>query len=195
MAQIILLNKPFNVLCQFTDKEGRATLADYVDPKKFPRYYPAGRLDYDSEGLVLLTNEGALQHRISHPSQKLEKTYWVQVEGAPTSTDLSPIETGLKLKDGQTLPAKVQILSPPNITDRSPPIRKRKNLPTTWLEIRLSEGKNRQVRRMTAAIGFPTLRLIRTAIGPWSIDQLSPGSYRTEQVHLPKQTTRTRAKK
>ncbi len=195
MAQIILLNKPFNVLCQFTDKEGRATLADYVDPKKFPRYYPAGRLDYDSEGLVLLTNEGALQHRISHPSQKLEKTYWAQVEGAPGSSDLVPIERGVKLKDGLTLPAKAQILNSPKVADRTPPIRERKNQPTTWLEIRLSEGKNRQVRRMTAAIGFPTLRLIRVAIGPWYIDQLSPGSYRTEQVHLPKQQTRTRAKK
>ncbi len=195
MAQIILLNKPFNVLCQFTDKEGRATLADYVNPKKFPRYYPAGRLDYDSEGLVLLTNEGAVQHRISHPSQKLEKTYWVQVEGSPKPGDLDAIKKGLELKDGLTLPAKARILNAPNVAERTPPIRERKNQPTTWLEIRLKEGKNRQVRRMTAAIGFPTLRLIRVAIGPWNIDQLSPGHYRTEQIHLPKQKPRTRAKR
>lgn len=185
MSQIILLNKPFNVLCQFRDTEGRATLADFVDTARYPKFYPAGRLDFDSEGLLLLTNDGALQHKISHPSQKLEKTYWAQVEGEPKEGDLAPLIEGIQLKDGLTRPAKASIISPPSIWLREPPIRVRKEKPTSWIELSISEGKNRQVRRMTAAIGFPTLRLIRVSIGDWSIKDLDLGATKVEHVSMP----------
>lgn len=180
MANIILFNKPFNVLCQFTDKEGRATLADWLSDKQA---YPAGRLDYDSEGLVILTGDGQLQHQISSPRHKLSKTYWVQVEGAPTPADLAPLLAGIHLSDGPCRPAAVKIIPEPAIWPRTPPIRSRAAIPTCWLELIITEGRNRQVRRMTAAIGFPTLRLIRAKVGEWSIDQLAPGQSRRIRIH------------
>ncbi|MBB6521606.1 pseudouridine synthase [Pseudoteredinibacter isoporae] len=184
MAQIILFNKPFNVLSQFTDQEQRATLMDHL--AAFKGFYPAGRLDRDSEGLLLLTDDGRLQHRISHPEQKLEKTYWVQVEGEVEEEALQALRNGLELKDGPTRPAKARHMDPPaNLWPRTPPIRERKNQATQWLEIRIGEGRNRQVRRMTAAVGHPTLRLIRAAIGHWQLGDLSPGEHHLETVHLP----------
>lgn len=180
MARIILLNKPFNVLCQFTDKEGRATLADYINDSDV---YPAGRLDYDSEGLVVLTDDGRLQHQISSPETRCDKTYWLQVEGAPNSADLEPLRKGIKLKDGPCRPARVKVIDHPALWSRTPPIRERKNDITSWLEITISEGRNRQLRRMTAAIGFPTLRLIRVKVGDWSIDGLDNGQSKRLTVH------------
>ncbi|MCP3908475.1 MAG: pseudouridine synthase [Oceanicoccus sp.] len=182
MAKIILLNKPFNVLCQFTDKEGRPTLADFVDTNGV---YPAGRLDYDSEGLVVLTDNGKLQHQISHPDAKSSKTYWVQVEGTPNHVDLEPLHKGIQLKDGLCRPAKATLIKEPDIWPRNPPVRERASIPTTWLELTISEGRNRQVRRMTAAIGFPTLRLIRATVGDWSIDNLKPGESKQLTIHTP----------
>lgn len=180
MSKIILLNKPFNVLCQFSDKNGRQTLADYISDSEV---YPAGRLDYDSEGLVVLTNDGQLQHQISHPKNKLKKTYWAQVEGIPTEQQLARLRDGIQLKDGLCRPATVKLIDDVRCWPRTPPIRERRNQPTQWLQITVTEGRNRQVRRMTAAIGFPTLRLIRTNIGRWSIDDLAPGQHRCLQVH------------
>lgn len=182
MAKIILLNKPFNVLCQFTDKEGRPTLADFVDTAGV---YPAGRLDYDSEGLVVLTDDGKLQHQISHADIKSSKTYWVQVEGDPTNADLEPLRKGIQLKDGPCRPAKACLIKQPKIWPRSPPVRERASIPTSWLELTISEGRNRQVRRMTAAIGFPTLRLIRARVGDWSVEELAPGQSRQLTIHAP----------
>lgn len=176
MAQIILFNKPFQVMCQFTDSHARRTLADYIHT---PNVYAAGRLDFDSEGLVVLTDDGMLQHKISDPKHKLAKTYWVQVEGDIPDTALQKLRNGVALNDGNTKPAKVKrIAEPVMLWERIPPIRERKHIPTTWIELTITEGRNRQVRRMTAAVGFPTLRLIRYAIGQWSIDGLNSGDLR-----------------
>lgn len=179
MSQIILFNKPYGVLSQFTDDRGRPTLADYIRRKGF---YAAGRLDFDSEGLLLLTDSGALQHQISHPRQKLPKTYMVQVEGEIDDAALAKLRKGVSLKDGMTAPARARALPAPDIWPRVPPVRERKSVPTSWLELTIREGRNRQVRRMTAAVGFPTLRLVRTSIGNWCLGALRPGELRIEQV-------------
>ena len=176
MAQLVLFNKPFQVLCQFTDQAGRATLANYID---IANIYPAGRLDNDSEGLVVLTDDGQLQHQISDPKHKLPKTYWVQVEGNITEDALTQLRKGVALNDGHTHPARAhKIDEPKNVGPRNPPIRERKNIPTSWIELIITEGRNRQVRRMTAAVGFPTLRLIRYAVGEWTIDGLASGCFK-----------------
>lgn len=173
---IILFNKPFNVLTQFTNSSGKATLADYI---KIKDVYAAGRLDYDSEGLVVLTNDGRLQAHITEPRYKLPKTYLVQVEGVPDNAAIDKLKIGVTLKDGVTKPAAVRLLeNPPEVWPRTPPVRFRKNIPTAWIEITITEGRNRQVRRMTAAIGHPTLRLIRTSIGDWSIEGIKQGEWR-----------------
>lgn len=176
MSQVLLFNKPYGVLTQFTSDEGHATLADHV---KVPGVYPAGRLDMDSEGLVILTDDGALQSRISHPRHKLLKTYWAQVEGIPDDEALANLRRGLDLGDFRTKACQAQVIpEPAGLWPRDPPIRFRKAIPTSWLEIAISEGKNRQVRRMTAKIGYPTLRLIRWAVGNWTLEGLPPGEWR-----------------
>lgn len=182
MATLVLFNKPFQVLTQFTDDNNRTTLANYVSIKNV---YPAGRLDYDSEGLLLLTDDGNLQHSISHPNKKMAKTYWVQVEGLVSDESIAKLESGVELKDGLTKPAKAKRIDEPAVWARTPPIRERKAIPTTWLELTIWEGKNRQVRRMTAAVGNPTLRLIRAKIGEWELSDLQPGEYRTLEAEAP----------
>ena len=182
MSRLILFNKPFQVLSQFTDSEGRNTLADFITE---PGIYPAGRLDYDSEGLLLLTNDGKLQHRIASPDMKLPKTYVIQVEGDITEEALQQLRKGVVLKDGLTRPAKARKIAAPDFPPRQPPVRERKNIPTSWVELIISEGRNRQVRRMSAAVGFPTLRLVRTCIGSWQLDGLKTGEHKEIDVNLP----------
>jgi len=184
MSRIVLFNKPFDVLCQFTDDQGRPTLAHWID---IPGVYAAGRLDRDSEGLLVLTDDGALTARIAQPRNKMAKTYLVQVEGAPDDQALDRLRNGVILNDGPTLPAAVRVVPEPALWLRDPPIRVRRNDVTTWLEIVLREGRNRQVRRMTAAVGYPTLRLVRWAIGEWTVAGLAPGEYRViEQADPPR---------
>lgn len=175
MDRLILFNKPFQVMCQFTGDGGRSTLADFI---KVPDVYAAGRLDFDSEGLLLLTNAGWLQHLIADPKHKLSKTYLVQVERMPDDQTLKRLAAGVKLNDGMTLPAKVELIDEPNLWPRVPPIRERKTVPTAWLRMTITEGRNRQVRRMTAAVGHPTLRLIRERIGDWELGRLQPGEWK-----------------
>ena len=179
MPRIVLMNKPYGVLTQFSDPKGRRTLAEFVP---VPDVYPAGRLDADSEGLVVLTDDGALQHRITDPRHKLPKTYWVQVEGEPTRAALEALRGGVDLTDGRTRPAKARVIEEPALWRREPPIRERRAIPTRWLEITLREGRNRQIRRMTAAVGFPTLRLVRVAVGPFRLDRLGLGEWREAPV-------------
>ena len=178
MPRLILFNKPMNVLSQFTDRGSptqRATLSDYID---IPGVYPAGRLDRDSEGLLLLTDDGRLQARIADPKFKLEKTYLVQVEGEPDDKAIRQLCAGVDLKDGRTRPARAEPIAEPQLWPRDPPVRFRKTVPDSWLRLTIREGKNRQVRRMTAAVGHPTLRLIRWTVGEWQLDDLAPGAWR-----------------
>jgi len=178
MARTLLFNKPFDVLSQFTDVKSptpRRTLSDFID---VPKVYPAGRLDRDSEGLLILTDDGKLQAQISDPKHKLPKTYYAQVEGTPTDADLQALRDGVTLKDGPTRPAKVALIAPPDLWERDPPVRFRKSVPDTWISLTISEGRNRQVRRMTAHIGFPTLRLIRWRVGAWTLDGLQNGRWK-----------------
>ncbi|MCU7834830.1 MAG: pseudouridine synthase [gamma proteobacterium symbiont of Taylorina sp.] len=188
MSQLILFNKPYNVLSQFTDSDKeyaskRETLSHYISIKKV---YPAGRLDRDSEGLLLLTDSGHLQHQIAHPVPNAgvakEKSYWVQVDGAITEQAIRQLRQGVNLKDGLTLPAKVRKISPPHLWPRNPPVRFRKEIPTSWIELIISEGKNRQIRRMSAVVGFPVLRLVRHRIGKWHLQNLQPGEFKVLQV-------------
>lgn len=173
--KVVLFNKPFGVLCQFSPDGTKSTLKDYLS---IPGVYPAGRLDTDSEGLVVLTDDGALQHAISHPDRKLPKVYWVQVEGDPDEAALQRLREGPSLGDVATLPCAAKRIAEPSLWARDPPIRFRKSIPASWIEIELREGKNRQVRRMTAAVGFPTLRLVRVRIGDWGLEGLQPGQHR-----------------
>ena len=189
MAKIILFNKPYDVLSQFTDSDGRQTLADFID---LPSVYPAGRLDRDSEGLMILTDDGTAQHKIANPRYKMAKTYWAQVEGAPGEQALEKLRCGLELKDGMTKPAKAALIDPPDIWPRTPPIRYRANIPDCWIELTVREGRNRQVRRMTAAVGYPTLRLIRVSVGPWSLENLAPGQWK--QLEYPPELLQAESK-
>ncbi len=181
MPRLIVLYKPYDVLCQFTGTGGRRTLADHV---KVPGVYPAGRLDADSEGLVVLTDDGMLQARIADPRHQLEKTYWVQVDGELTESALEQLRRGVRLNDGVTRPARAERIDEPALPPRVPPIRVRRDIPTSWLELGLREGRNRQVRRMTAAVSHPTLRLVRAAVGPWRLDGLKPGEWRDAVAQL-----------
>jgi len=174
---LIAFNKPFNVLCQFTDRSvpPRPTLAGFGLP---PRVYAAGRLDHDSEGLLLLTDDGGLAHRLTDPRHKADKTYWVQVEGVPQDAQLQQLRQGVVLNDGPTLPARIEAIAAPALWPRDPPVRFRRTVPDSWLAVTIREGRNRQVRRMTAAVGLPTLRLVRVAMGPYRLDDLQPGQWR-----------------
>jgi 23S rRNA pseudouridine2457 synthase len=183
--QVILFNKPFGVLSQFTDERAgspRRTLAEFIE---LPGVYPAGRLDYDSEGLLVLCDDGRLQQRIADPRFKLRKSYLVQVEGAPDEMALDRLRAGIRLKDGLTRPAAVEAIPEPALWPREPPIRVRKTVPDSWLKLTIREGRNRQVRRMTAAIGHPTLRLVRWSVGDWTLDGLGPGEWRQASATLP----------
>lgn len=182
MAKLILLNKPFQVLSQFRDDQGRRTLSEFIP---VPGVYPAGRLDWDSEGLLLLTDNGSLQARISSPRFHLPKTYLVQVEGKPGAQQLQKLRQGIELKDGPTRPAQVELIETPSLWPRHPPVRTRKTVSDSWLKLTIDEGRNRQVRRMTAAIGHPTLRLVRWQIGNWTLEGLAPGEWRATEVHAP----------
>ncbi len=183
MSRVVLFNKPYGVLCQFTPEGGHRSLKDFVP---VPAVYPAGRLDTDSEGLVVLTDDGRLQGVIAQPRHKLPKLYWAQVEGMPGEEALQRLRRGVELNDGPTLPASARVVAPPaGLWERDPPIRERRAIPTAWIEIELREGRNRQVRRMTAAVGLPTLRLVRFRIGPWNIDGLAPGQWRDVPVPSP----------
>jgi 23S rRNA pseudouridine2457 synthase len=180
MSRLILFNKPYGVLCQFTDGSagpGRPNLADFIDA---PGVYPAGRLDLDSEGLLLLTDDGRMQARIAGPAFKMAKTYLVQVEGEPDESDLAALRKGVRLKDGLTRPAQVERIDPPMLWPRDPPVRFRKSVADCWLRMTIREGRNRQVRRMTAAVGHPTLRLVRWSIGEWSVQGIEPGEWRLQ---------------
>ena len=179
MSRLILFNKPYGVLRQFTGEPGQATLADFID---VPNVYAAGRLDRDSEGLLLLTDDGRLQHRIAEPRHKQWKTYLVQVEGEISQEAIVRLQSGVELKDGSSLPARAEAIAEPELWPRDPPIRQRKHIPTSWLRIGIQEGRNRQVRRMTAATGFPTLRLVRVQVGDWELGELQPGQWREEEV-------------
>jgi len=173
---IVLFNKPFQVLSQFTTDGDKSTLADYID---IPEVYCAGRLDYDSEGLLVLTDDGKLQQQIASPKYGKSKEYWVQVEGELTDADLQPLRDGVELKDGPALPAQASLMDEPDLWARIPPIRERKNIPTHWIRLTIKEGRNRQVRRMTASIGFPTLRLVRYRVGDWTLDEIGSGEFIT----------------
>jgi 23S rRNA pseudouridine2457 synthase len=182
MSQLVLFNKPFGVICQFSPHEKHQSLAEYISIKDI---YPAGRLDHDSEGLLLLTCDGKLQHKIADPKNKMKKIYRVQVDKEITEDAIAQLKKGVMLKDGKTRPAQAKIISEPeNLWPRDPPVRFRKNIPTSWLELTISEGKNRQVRRMTAAVGFPTLRLIRYRIGDWALGDMQPGEMETLVISL-----------
>jgi 23S rRNA pseudouridine2457 synthase len=184
VGRLICFNKPYGVLSQFTPEGRWRGLKDFID---VPGVYVAGRLDADSEGLLLLTDDGKLQARISDPRHKMEKTYWVQVEGEPDYTALEALRRGVQLNDGPTLPARARRMAEPvSLWDRDPPVRVRQTIPTSWVELVIREGRNRQVRRMTAAVGYPTLRLIRGAIGPYTLEALSPGAYRMQTVNSDK---------
>ncbi|MBJ7536676.1 pseudouridine synthase [Marinomonas transparens] len=174
-SSLLIFNKPFRVLSQFSEQDDKTTLANYIQA---PDFYPAGRLDFDSEGLLLLTNQGSLQHIIASPDFKLPKTYWVQVEGNISEEALDQLRQGVELKDGLTKPAQAERMPEPEIWQRTPPVRFRESIPTSWLSLQIKEGKNRQVRRMTAAVGFPTLRLIRYAIGPYSLEDIKLGEWK-----------------
>ena len=188
MVDLVVFNKPYGVLSQFLDHDGHPGLKRYLN---IPNIYPMGRLDRDSEGLLLLSSDGKLKAQITNPKYKIQKTYLVQVEGQITSSAISRISTGILLKDGITRPSRVKEISEPKLWERNPSIRTRRKLSTSWIELRIHEGKNRQIRRMTAAVGFPTLRLIRISVGPWGLKNIVPGEYRCEKVNLPQKNSRT----